>query len=478
MKRLYFILFFLVLCLHLSAQQYSQYNTGTLYDSFENPSQKAFIPDSSRNIAFNFLIPNFNSNITIRGNVQPVIKRRAFEGQYANSFRALQPGKMNYVNMSANAYSFMLKVYTSLDGDAEMGVFGRTKAEVRGVFSDDAAQFFSDISKFGNAPIDNVLNPKLNYQAYNEIGFTYRENITKEFALGFKVSGLLGIIYNKININHSYVNFDETGDKAFLSLAGNYYASFEPGKFNKNDFLPTLKNPGASISIGASYTGADGVKLQWNIKDLGFIHWNKQSLVGSFDNTGIINGLVTGKNPEDSIIRTTTSLMQTQATQRSFTTPTDGLAEFSASKSYWLGYSGIKYSPTLILSKELFYTGFTAALVNHFQQRNTVITVTSSFDDTRIFGFGGQFMVKSPNAEFFIGSDRVWQTASLLRAGILHSSGQINKNGAFSGGNFYLGFSMKIGSVIEHPYNASTIPMGDDRGFLKRLWQRITLRSN
>ena len=66
------LIFFLLLssAVKIFAQQFSQYNTGTLYDSFENPSQRAFIPDSSKQYAFNLLIPNFNGNFTFSGDEQ------------------------------------------------------------------------------------------------------------------------------------------------------------------------------------------------------------------------------------------------------------------------------------------------------------------------------------------------------------------------------------------------------------------------
>ena len=91
----------------------------------------------------------------------------------------------------------------------------------------------------------------------------------------------------------------------------------------------------------------------------------------------------------------------------------------------------------------------------------------------KLFDFGMQFMVKSPNAEFFIASDRLPQSIGLLRAG-LKNQAAINSTGAYSGGDIMIGFSLKFGDVIEHPMNANKIPMGDDdKGFLGRLYQKI-----
>ena len=473
MKKFFTIVFFLLLHSLLFAQQFSQYNTGTLYDSFENPSQKSFIPDSSRNVGFNLFVPNFNTDFVLSGNAQKQFKKRVFSGRYDESALQLGQGRLNYVNANVNAYEFMLKVYTSINGDEEIGVSLQTKGEGRGVFPDDAAQLLGDNSIYDNQ-VTGILNMGGNYQAYHQIGFTYRKSLDDHFAFGVKLSGLLGIVYNKFNIYHSFINFDRANDRAFISLAGKYYASFEPGNFEKSDLLPTTKNPGASISLGAAYNADDGVKMQWNIKDLGFIHWNKLSFVGSFNNTGLVRGLST-RGYEQNLFTTVSSVMQSQSVRRSFTSLTNGHAEFSLSKSYWLGYNGsFKYTPTVVLSKELFYTGFTGALVNHLQHGNLVATLTGSYDDARIFNFGGQFMIKSPNAEFFIGSDRLLQTTSLVRSAMNKNSSQISKDGPFSGANFYMGFSIKLGTLIEHPANASFVPMSEKRSFIKRFWQRIS----
>ena len=105
--------FLLVLCLlfftvKLFAQQFSQYNTGSLYDSFENPSQKAFIPDSSKKYASNFLIPNFNFNAFLSGDGQATLKNRAFLYKYNDSALRINQGRYNLANMNANVYLVML----------------------------------------------------------------------------------------------------------------------------------------------------------------------------------------------------------------------------------------------------------------------------------------------------------------------------------------------------------------------------------
>jgi hypothetical protein len=263
----------------------------------------------------------------------------------------------------------------------------------------------------------------------------------------------------------------------FLSTAGNYQASFQPGKFTNHDLLPTFRNPGAQISLGATYTSPEKIKVQFNLKDLGFIRWNSKSYAGEFNNTGIIRGL-SERGTEDSIANTAAALVQNNSLPHSFTTPTNAKFEVSGSKTYWLNSISAKYIPTVILSKELFYTGFDVAMVNHLQYNNFTATATLAYDDMRLFSLGGQLMIKSPNAEFFIGCDRLPQTFNMLSAGLSKSTTANEQVSGFSGGNFYIGFSLKFGSVVEtSPYNSSYIPLDDNESFVKRFWKRIFNKS-
>lgn len=472
MKRFILVLFLLTTGTRLFAQQYSQFNTGSLYDSFENPAQRAFIPDSSRKVAFNLFIPNFQTNFTLTGNVQAALKSRAFLGHYQEG--AMKPGQNSFNRGYAyvNAYSVMLKLYTSLNGNAELGFFAQSRGEGRGGFKDDIIQIMDDYTAYSGTDYNGLLNSNFMYQAYHQVGFTYREDVTKDFAFGIKLSALMGIIYTQGNILDSHVTFDRPNDRAFISLAGYYRNSYEPGKFSEHDLLPTFRNPGASITLGATYHTQSAVNVQWSIKDLGFIHWSSRSQIITVNNTGIVSDLSSAQR-EDNFYSTASALLQQNGTLRSFTTPTNARAELNASKSYWPSYDKyFKITPTVILSKSLIYNDFTGVLVNHFQYKKFIGTVSASYNDLKIFNVGAQLMIKSPNAEFFIGSERLLGTASTLSGYLAKNESQINKIGNATTGDIFLGFSLKFGGVIEHPMNASHIPMGE-QGFFGRMWSRF-----
>jgi hypothetical protein len=469
-KRFTLLSCFILLAAQGFSQQFSQYNTGTLYDSFENPSQRSFIPDTSKEYAFNFLVPNFNANFFLTGDAQSTLINRAFGGKYNNSDLVIGGGKYNKANVNAGAYELMFKVFGSLNGDSEIGIFTETKLEGRGSFSDESIAIFNGPQAFGNNLYDNIFNDHYYYQIYNSIGMSYREQITKKFAFGIKLGFLMGIDYNKLDIYQSHISFDNINNTATLSLQGKYYQSKGPGNVDFRSFLPTSRSPGAQVSLGSSYITDDHVTIQFNVKDLGFVHWYNQSSIADFDATRVIDG-TTGLHREDSILNTTKAILKNEKGLASFTTPTNSRIELSATKTYFLDDDLLfKYSPTLVGAKELWYNGYTGAIVNRFQYKNKYnLSLTGSYDNLNLFNVGLQFMIKTGNGEFYIGSDRLLKSVALASAVQNYAN---YTNGSFTGADFFLGFSLKFGPVIEHPLNASTIPNGE-RGFLGRLYNRL-----
>ena len=482
MKKSLFIFCFFLITVKVFGQQFSQYNTGSLYESFENPSQRAFIPDTTRQFAFNFFIPNFTANLLVAGNGQEALKTRAFSSYYNTANLLTGKGGYNHINTNANAYSVMFKVYASESGDVELGFSLNTKAEAKGVFTDETISLFNAYTNFPQTTYNNLFNDNFYYQAYNQIGFTYREQVTKRFAFGIKLNALSGIAYRQTTVDHSSVTFDKESDQATIFAQGTSYTSIIPkGTSNKAVLLPDFLNPGASISIGTSYLDDNGFKWQANLKDLGFIHWNKKSNVSTFNGSGVVSNFSSSQR-ETNIFNRLDSLTNNDGNTKvkGFNTPTDGLLEVSVNKTYWLSDDfdkNFKFSPTLVASKELFYSGFTAALVAPVQYSKYIVSLTTTYNDLKLLGFGGQFMFKANNAEFFIGSERAYQTASLTRRALNGKTNTaqpqtyVNLPG-YSGMDIFMGVSFKFGPDIEHRLNSSSIPMGE-KGFLGKMWDGI-----
>ena len=469
MKKILLISCFLLITIAGFSQQYSLYNTGTLFDSFENPSQRSFIPDTSKKYAFNFFIPNFDGNFFLAGNAQSTLMSRAFSSKYDNSALQIGNGALNKVNVNASAYTLMFKMFASLNGYEELGFFFQTKSEGRGVITDESVALFNGPSAFPNNIYDNVLNNHFYNQVYNDLGFTYREKISNQVAVGFKVGFLMGVDYTKLDIYESHLSFDRLNDAATISLRGKYSYSKGPGNFDKQSFYPTSRSPGLQFTAGLSYTTDDNITFQGNLKDIGFIHWYSNSSVSYFDNTTTVFGISSTKR-EKHIYNAAYHLLKSNYQNASFNSSTNGRAELSATKPYYIDADNtFKYSPTLIVSKDLFYDSFAGAMVNHFQYKSLNGSLTASYDNLNLFNIGLQFMYKPNNIEVFIGSDRLTHTLSF--AGSTGNSATYT-NSSFTGADIYFGFAIKFGPLIEHPLNASTMPDGN-KGFLGRLWNRV-----
>ena len=473
MKKLLLIVFLLCLAVTSFSQQFSLLNTGTLYDSFENPSARAFLSDTSKMYAFNFMVPNFNADLFLSGDAQASLKSRVFLNQYDNSALKINQQKFNRATSNINVYILMFKMFTSVNGDEEMGFSWQLKTDGKASFSDESIAALNGPGDFVSGQnYTNILDSRYYYQTYHQFSFTYRERLNKQVAIGFKFSLLAGVEYQQLNINSSNATFNSAADTARANLQGTYKAAYIPGQFTAHDYLPTFRSPGASISVGSTYTTEDKFILQGNIKDLGFIHWSPLSKIYDFDDAATFPGL-SSPNREDTIYKYVSKIIHNGGTEGSFTTPLDGTAELSLHKVFYIDDDQLfSYAPTLVASKELFYNGFVGALVNPIQYKYYSLTLTPSYNDLKEFNFGAQFMYRKPNWEIYIGSDRLGQTLSLTSESLSKHSTSIDQNSAYTGANIFLGFSLKLGPTIEHPMDASSIPNGE-KGFLGRLWGRL-----
>jgi len=448
-----------------------------LYDSFENPSQRAFIPDTTKQFAFNFLIPNLDVNFLLSGHGQQALLSRAFHSYYNTANLVTGQNAYNHIKANTSDYIFMFKVFTSESGDQEMGVALNTRLEGRGIVTDESISFFNGFTNFPQSVYANIFNDNYQAQAYHQLSFTYRERVNRRLSVGFKFSALAGLYYSQLNISQSSVIFNKVQDQARVSLGGNYRTNNQTGESTFNTIFPILVNPGASASMGVTYFDERGFKWQGNIKNLGFIRWGSKSRTNSFVGTALINNFSSAQR-ETTIANSIDSLSKHGQSHHSFITPTNGLLELSINRTYWLDEEGkIKFSPTLIGSKEIFYNGFTAALNAPIQLGKHSVALTSTYDELKLFNLGLQYMQKSENAEFFIGSERLFATGSFLSAALKNGQGAQTQTKTpikpFTGMDFYIGASFKFGPLIERQMNSSGIGPQGDKGFLGKIWDGL-----
>ncbi|MHA4894894.1 DUF5723 family protein [Pedobacter sp. PWIIR3] len=449
---------------HLNAQQYGLFNTKTMFDGFENPAQKTFLLDYSRKFSSNFFLPNFGLTASTKGNDD--FMRNLVNGRVYNAKNVPLDGNQNNTILeNSNIYIATLKIFHSYKYQKEIGLSWQVKTEGRADYTNETLALLDSYRRFeesGLTNFDNAFNNKALVQSYHQFSLSYRENYNKKLAFGVKLSLLSGISYNRLNITES--NFNQQGEEGDIAvkLTGYYKASFLKGdELKKRDLVPLFKNPGAAITLGTTYTAKNGTVIMANLKDLGVIRWGKTSAVANFNKVVMINNpdTMTSKQVENKI----TDVVLLNSRRQSFYALTNAKIDFLISRPY--GF----YTPSLIVSKNVFYKGGDVAFVNKFAYNDFSLSAVPSYSIDGLVLFGLQGMYKTPNFEVFLGSDNVFKTSSQVK-GILNRDETIGKG--YNGISYYMGIGIKFGNTVEHPQNSSTMPGINDNqtSFFKSLF--------
>lgn len=465
MTRKYLFIFSLLFSISgLRAQQYGLFNTRTLFDGFENPAQKTFVLDSSRKFASNFFLPYLGINAANKGN-SDFIRVLLNESKFTAKNVPLGIGTINTIHENSNMYLLAFKIFKSYKYQKEIGLSWQIRSDAHVNYTNETLAILDDYRRFRDNPRDfsNAFNNNGYAQSYHQFSLSYRENYNKKLAFGVKISLLSGITYNKLNITDSKFQLAPDESSLMLKLTGSYEASFLRGnELSKNDLIPTFKNPGAAISFGTTYKAKSGVFLMANVKDLGFIRWSKKSYTNYFDKTLVIAD--PESNTSSEIEKQITDIALNNAKNSNFYSPTNAKVDFMISKA--LNYY---YTPSLIVSKNLFHKGGDAAWVNKFSYNEFSASAIPTYNFNNLFLFGMQAMYQTANFEAFLGSDNLFKTFTQVNGAIKQDAGI---GSGYNGASFYMGIGIKFGNTVEQPQNSSTMPgVGDEgRSFFKRVF--------
>jgi hypothetical protein len=233
-----------------------------------------------------------------------------------------------------------------------------------------------------------------------------------------------------------------------VDLAARFRLNYpEDGELTFKSALP-FRNLGAAITLGTTYTTKSGIFLMANVKDLGFIRWGKRSYTGNFDVTTSV-ALDQTMTPEGRLQRGLDNLAKDATQIKSFVTPINSRADLLISKTFG------PYTPSLIVTKNIFDKYGEAALVNTVKSGNISFSAVPSYNLDKNFRLGLQGMYQTPNFEMFLGTNDLLQT--------YYAGKDIVKNNeavgtGYNRGSVYLGMAFKIGYVVEHPMNMSWMP--------------------
>jgi len=445
-----------------NAQQYALFGTKTMFDAFENPSQKSFTLDSARKFSSNFFLPYFGANAINKGNSKFTIRKLTQEGVFDTRFLPIGSGEVNHFFENSNIYVATFRLFKSYKYQKEIGFAWQIRSDAHIDYTNETLAIFDSFERFNKGQQYNgIFDTKGYEQSYHQFSFTYRENWNKRLAFGLKASVLSGILYNKLNISNSALYIDPTASALLIRLDGTYSSNFSDfNEVDKKNFFPNFKNPGLSLSFGTNYTTKKGLFLMANIKDLGFIWWRSNTQRTTIDQSKLIGNLEDQSNTNQEI----KDIFLLSEQSKKFLAPTNAKLDFYASKRY--GF----YKPALAVSKNLFYKGGDIAFVNTFIANDFSGSIIPLYNLNGVFMVGLQAKYQTPNFELFMGTDNLvatsFQTYGLIKKDATIGSGP-------NGASFYMGVGIKFGNVVNHPQFADVIPGINDKeegSFFKSLF--------
>ena len=469
MVKKHFLICFLLFCapVLLKGQQYGLFNTRTLFDGFENPAQKTFVLDSSRKFASNFFLPYLGLNAANKGN-NDLIRMAINEGKYNAGNLPLRTGDINKVYENINIYLLTFRIFQSYKWQKELGFSWQLRSDGHIDYTNETLAILDSYKRFDYDPYDDVFNNNGYAQSYHQFSMTYRENYNKRLAFGVKLSLLSGITYNKIKVSDSYLHQDFANDMIAVRVKGSYRASFEEiDELSTRNLVPTFRHPGMAISFGTSYNAKSGVFIMANIKDLGFIKWRKTAYTNSINKEVFIRNL--SQKSSEQVANEIADIATDNSDSTSFYSATNARIDFMLSKAFTLSTPDFTYTPSLIVSKNLFYIGGDAAFVNKFKYKDLAISAIPDYNFNNLFALGIQGLYQTPNFEVFLGSDNLLKTVTQAKGAIKQDA---TIGSGYNGASFYMGLGIKFGNTVEHPQNSSTMPgIGDEqKSFFKRLF--------
>lgn len=444
-KSLLLILPFLLLSFSSFAQQYGLFNSGTLFDAFENPAQKHFQLDKSRKFSSNFFLPVFGIQALHKGSADEFIRSLVQSSTYRPALLKNGDGSLNRISEHSNIYLVAFKLYQNYKLNKEMGLSWQVRTDVSASYPSELIQVIDSYKTFANQTNRGLFNGTSMGQSYFQFSATYRQDIDKQLSFGLKASLLSGLTFNHLQIQDSNFSYDQTTGSLALGFSGRYDASFFYGdEVSRDDFTHLFRNPGLSLTAGFQYKTNSGYTVMGNIKDLGFIRWSKRGYSANiFFQKQYID------EPIENVRQDIFDKLETQDQNIGFSAPTNAKADVFITRSFG------RYRPAFIFSKNLFYPGGDAAMVNTYSINEFSGSVIPAYSFTGAFMVGLQGMYKTPNFEVYMGSDNVVKTLSTAKAAYQSDP---NQGKGYNGVSFYMGIGLKFGRLVQSPMNSDYIP--------------------
>ncbi|MFM6975997.1 MAG: DUF5723 family protein [Sphingobacteriaceae bacterium] len=470
MKKFALISCLLITLANAGLAQIALNNSRTLFDAFENPSQKAFYTDSSKKFAFNFGFPTLSLSGSVAGSGLAAVKSMLID--QVNNTTTLPLGENKYTRLALNTNIYLLsfRVFKRVRYEQEFGFSWQLRNDIWLKVSNESLAIFDSFTRFADGDYEDIFNNTASEQSYHQFGFSYRENYNKRVGIGAKISFLSGIAYHSGKISNTSLNINSLTNEFYASFTGRFKSTTD-GDSDAKILQPNLKNPGFALTASANFKFRKGWFILANVKDLGFIRWHKQSQVYNFQQSVYVDQANLGNagtRLQDQLTAPFEGVSSTEDPnykRKAFISPINTKIDFLVNKDYGA------YQPNLMLSKNVWNAAGNITLVNNVIIKNHILSISPTYNFLNYADLGVQYQYKTPNCEFYIGSDQLFKTTQLINSSI-KSDAELMK-GAIGAG-IYIGFSTKFGRYMEHPMNTTQIPgleppKTEKAGFFRRV---------
>jgi hypothetical protein len=415
-------------------QEISLTHSGTQYDAFENPAQSGFEKNLSKRNALGIL-PAFNILFNFKGPSSMAIKELLFTQDISNTaFNDIGSTKINRTNFSTNLYLFTYRIIKSEKNDAELGISFQLKEDARAKITNETFALIDTYNNFTQPVYQDVLNGKGTNQSYWQLNVNYRRKYNEQWAYGGKVGLIDGITYNKLHVKSSDLSINTLTNSYSANFVGNYYSNFGDDTLSTKLILPDLKNLGLTVSGGISYTSKKGYYFTAHLKDLGFIHWHKSSVKFSFNNT-ITVANANSNTADDRFITDFSNIANNNPVTYGYYSSLNTKLEVAVSKRFK------NYMPVFVISKSTFRSDGQIGVLNNFKWNILNLGINPIYDFNSGLNLGTQVLLKSPNIEFYIGSEALKPTQNMIK-GFKNSDETIGDKTPRA--SFYIGFNFKF----------------------------------
>lgn len=451
MKRL-LVLALLVTATVARGQQFALYNTKTLFDAAENPARKVYTQDTSRQFSFNFL-PNLSLNVAASGPASESLRRAIATDVY--TMRDLELGKNRYNRgfVNFNTYVAIARMYTSVLKHGEAGFSWQIRSDTYAKTTNETLAILDNYKLFDTlANYSDPYNSRANTVNYQQISFSYRQNVTKALGVGVKLSYLSGILYTGIAIDSSSMGPNLDTETYDVYLSGRLRSSFPFRAGDEKTNSSLFKNPGFSTTVAFTNKMKYGWNVYGQVKDLGFILW-RNSPVYTFGGPIALRSTGSGRTPKiggklDSLILG----VRDSVPRRNFITPTNAKAEVVVTKEYE------HYRASLLLSKNLTNFGGDIGIIQNASWRSLNLGVSTVYSSIKALQIGVMGMIKTRGFEIFGGSDQLFKMTSMIKGITSDEPVYSPYTKGYSGASIYLGIGFNFGRVVEHPWYSNRIP--------------------